>query len=339
MRLIGINNLKPNEKLGLSIFTQDGAVLLPANAVITENYINRLKTLGVHSLYVEDEFFEDVVIKPALKEETKAFALSAMTGVFNCLGTKKPINEAALMKTTKEISEDIGLTIKEPINITNMFAVKDERCHHAVNVATIVAAVCSSYFAEYLSSSNATKDFVLAGLLHDMFLESMDDDESNTKHSEEVYKYLKINQRITSRTYISCLMHHERIDGSGFPQRLKDEKIFLGAKIIAVADLYDSLVHGYGKRKKIKEHQAYEYINSLASSKIDEEIIKHFNKSIAIYPIGASVLLSNGYNAVVVGQTVIPSRPMVRLSMPKREDCILFDLTTTKTLFIEETLS
>ncbi len=338
MRLIGINNIKPNEKLSMTVFNQDGAVLLPANTVITGSYIERLKNIGINMLYIQDDYFEDVVVKPSLSDDTKRSVLEAINNAYAAIAKNKPINSIAIMKSVDNIVDEIGLNLKEPLNIINMFAIKDARCHHAVNVATIVAAIATNYYYDQENSGTVIKELITAALLHDLFLNDMKDDAKDYDHCEKVYKFLKSVPNISTKTYISCYQHHERFDGSGHPSRLMLDKIFVGARMIAVADTYDNLVNGFAGQKPMREHEAYEYVNAVSGSVLDPVMVKHFNNSVAIYPSGATVLLSNGYNAVVTSQTSMPSRPVVRLSMPKREDCLLFDLTRDKTLFIEQVI-
>ncbi len=338
MRLIGINNLQPNEKLGVTIFNQDGAVLLPANTVISSQYISRLKNTGITTMYIEDDFFEDVIIKPAIQDETKTLALGAVGNLYNAVAKNKPVNIVEVSKTVDAIVDDIGFSISEPISLINLYNINDKRVLHAVNVATIVCAMATCYYSESANAIETIKGVVAAGLAHDLFVDSMDEDKKNVSHPDSVYKFLKVIHGFSSYTYVCCHQHHEQFDGKGFPNRMSGDKINIGARLLAVADAYDNAVYGYNNGKPMSEHEAYEYVNSITGTVLDPEALKFFNSSIAIYPNGATVLLSNGYNAVVTSQTVMPARPKVRLCMPKREDCLLFDLTTEKTLFIEKIL-
>ncbi len=336
MRLISINSLKVNDRLAMPILNQEGIVLLPSNALITEAYISKLKSFGVDLVFIQDELFDDVEAKATLSIETKSYVISAMSGVFESISSGKPLNSIALEKSVKGILEDIGPTADQPVNIFNLFTIKDSRCHHALNVATIVAAMVIRYSLDNEFSPALIKDIVTAALLHDACLDKMDDDLTNKSHPDKIFNKLKAIKTSSTRTYTSCLMHHECYDGSGYPKRLAGEAIYIGARIIAAADLYDSLVNGYGYQSKMKEHEAFEYVNSQMGIVIDPLIIKYFNSTVSIYPSGSTVMLSNGQSAVVISQTSIPTRPKIRLSMPKREDCILLDLTEQNTLFIEK---
>lgn len=56
------------------------------------------------------------------------------------------------------------------------------------------------------------------------------------------------------------LYHHERYDGSGYPYGLKKDKIPLEAQIVALADIYDILIHGGGERKRFTKDEAFQMI-------------------------------------------------------------------------------
>lgn len=60
-----------------------------------------------------------------------------------------------------------------------------------------------------------------------------------------------------------ALLHHERLDGSGYPLKLKGDKIPLFAKIVAVADVYDALTADRVYKKKIVPTKAADYLNKI----------------------------------------------------------------------------
>jgi len=67
--------------------------------------------------------------------------------------------------------------------------------------------------------------------------------------------------------------HHERFDGKGFPDRLMGQDIPLGARIVAVADHYDDLVHGHITGKPLKVDQAKSLLQRGAGEQFDPELL------------------------------------------------------------------
>ncbi|MFN4226578.1 MAG: HD domain-containing phosphohydrolase [Candidatus Ratteibacteria bacterium] len=78
----------------------------------------------------------------------------------------------------------------------------------------------------------------------------------------------------------ACLYHHERIDGSGYPYGLKDEKIPLYAKIIAIADAYSAMTSERPYRKKMSKKEAIEELIKYAGIWFDKYLVEFFISSI-----------------------------------------------------------
>ena len=106
---------------------------------------------------------------------------------------------------------------------------------------------------------------------------------------------------------LAALEHHERENGTGYPQKITGEKISLYAKIIAVACSYEALTSsrphkdakdGYSGMLDLLKNEGKQY---------DDTIVKALVFSLSIYPIGLYVLLSNGRKGQVVD--VNPENP------------------------------
>jgi HD-GYP domain-containing protein (c-di-GMP phosphodiesterase class II) len=74
--------------------------------------------------------------------------------------------------------------------------------------------------------------------------------------------------------------HHERWDGSGYPQGLKGEEIPLNARIFAVVDIWDALVAERLFRRSSTKDEAIAYIQDQAGKKLDPQVVKAFLKVI-----------------------------------------------------------
>ncbi|MCX8053337.1 MAG: diguanylate cyclase [Armatimonadetes bacterium] len=73
--------------------------------------------------------------------------------------------------------------------------------------------------------------------------------------------------------------HHERYDGSGYPDHLVGDQIPLGARIIAVAEVYDALVSDRCYKTRWSHQQAVEHIEKLSCSHFDPRVVKAFLKA------------------------------------------------------------
>lgn len=60
--------------------------------------------------------------------------------------------------------------------------------------------------------------------------------------------------------YNICVYHHERYDGTGYPFGLKKDKIPIEAQFVALADMYDILIHGTEERQVFTKEEAFQML-------------------------------------------------------------------------------
>ena len=82
------------------------------------------------------------------------------------------------------------------------------------------------------------------------------------------------------------LYHHERWDGRGYPSGLKGELIPVGARIIAIADVFQALTSNRPYRKAFSREEAVRIMKEGAGSQFDPKIVKVFLKLIKDRKIG-----------------------------------------------------
>ena len=99
---------------------------------------------------------------------------------------------------------------------------------------------------------------------------------------------------------LGVLEHHERTDGSGYPQGLDSAKISKFGKIIAVACSYDAQISNRPFRSSRDAHTSLTGMLKEMRSHYDEEVMKALLTLLSIYPLGSYVILENQYTGVVV---------------------------------------
>ena len=90
------------------------------------------------------------------------------------------------------------------------------------------------------------------------------------KHPQISYQMIK--DILSNEASQMVFQHHERIDGSGYPQGLAGDKINLGAKIIAVADAYDALVTSRPYCGSMEVNEAITILKQFESTHYDKQI-------------------------------------------------------------------
>ena len=108
----------------------------------------------------------------------------------------------------------------------------------------------------------------------------------------------------------AVLHHHERLDGSGYPQGLKGDDISNEAKLVALADIYIALIGRREYRQALPVKFALKQIFSERGTLVGPALTKMFLSQIGIYPPGTAVKLKNGDTAVVTQRGESASQPM-----------------------------
>jgi cyclic di-GMP phosphodiesterase len=100
----------------------------------------------------------------------------------------------------------------------------------------------------------------------------LDDDEWNVMrtHPQVGYDLVRKLPHLAAAAEI-VLAHHEAFDGSGYPNRLKGEGIPLGARILTIADSYDSMTHPHTQRPAMPPEMAVREIERCRGSQFDPD--------------------------------------------------------------------
>jgi HD-GYP domain-containing protein (c-di-GMP phosphodiesterase class II) len=128
------------------------------------------------------------------------------------------------------------------------------------------------------------------GLLHDIGKIGIPVDilDKPDRLTDDEYRIVQGHSRIGARILepISAynpvipmvLQHHERFDGKGYPDGLSGKTISLGARILAVADVFDSLISDRPYRKAMEYEKVMKIINEGAGNQFDPEVVRAFMK-------------------------------------------------------------
>jgi putative nucleotidyltransferase with HDIG domain len=99
-----------------------------------------------------------------------------------------------------------------------------------------------------------------------------------------------------------CLHHHERIDGRGYPDRLKGDEITLFAKMGAICDIYDAISSNRPYKSAWTPFESLRQMASWGKGHLDHEIFRAFVRSVGVYPVGTIVKLKSNRLAIVTEQ-------------------------------------
>ena len=331
MRYINVDNIKQGMILGQDIWDSNGFLLLRRGQKFYDAYINRLLNLGIIGVYIDDEYTEDIEIHPVIKDATRMAAVKNirnlyMTTTANSKLSDKIVDEAvdALQQMVDEI-----FFCSEPIYDVREFKTeKDYSYYHSINMATISMIMGTDLKLKKpeiktLGVCAAFCDIGLGAIDQDLLERkgNLTENEIDVihKHPSLGFSMIKEKYSIHSRVGQGVLHHHERWNGSGYPEGLVGENISLFARIIAVADVYDALVSARPYRPAVPPQEAFEFVMANGGILFDPAVVRVFTRKVAAYPIGTKVLLSDGSTAIVKENHFdMALRPMVKvISDPK----------------------
>ena len=130
------------------------------------------------------------------------------------------------------------------------------------------------------------------------------------------------NQNLNEHVIKATLMHHERCDGSGYPSKLRSDKIDIFAKYIAVIDAYEAMTSARTYRQSLHPFQVIDHFEKDGYAKFDEATLRPILYHIAATQLTFNVRLSNDMEAKIIEIN------KARLSRPllQTEDGKLIDL-------------
>ncbi|MUT68461.1 HD-GYP domain-containing protein [Paenibacillus sp. NEAU-GSW1] len=331
MRRVQIGLVKPGDKLAKPIFQDNGSVLLGEGVELNERFINRLHTLGIDVIYIEDGLTEDLVPDETLSDETRRHAADVIYKTMNSFKEQSPIKGRAIApdlgRTFRnvfgEIMTELSTRPNVLVNLTSIHTTDGYLFQHAVNVAVLagVMGIAKGY------NRNQLEELGVGALMFDIGMTRVPKELLNKSgkltpeeraivenHTKDGFDILRKYHDISIVSAHCALQHHERYDGTGYPRGLKRDEIHMYAQIVAIADVYDALTSPRPHRKRYTPSEAIEFLFAAGNTYFDFDLIKLFCRHISIYPVSTTLLLSSGQIGVVsVNSELALHRPRIRI--------------------------
>lgn len=212
---------------------------------------------------------------------------------------------------------------------------------HSINVALF-----AQILAKWMNfSPQDLEPIAIAALLHDIGILKFSEEElkdftfkqeleSGRYDKHTIYGYNLIKEKeIDVRIKQAILTHHERLDQSGFPLQIASKNINSISRIIAIADVYDTLIMKEEGTKSFSPFLAIKELEVNGHHKFDSQMLMTFLSRVTHNFIQHTVLLSNGERAqiVLINQYNL-SRPLVQVGSS------FLDLATRTDIDIKELL-
>lgn len=234
----------------------------------------------------------------------------AVVSMFQEVRMGNAIEAEAAAPLVEEISNSVLRNPGALISLARLKTADDYTYMHSVAVCALMIALARQFGLD----EQTTREAGMAGLLHDLGKAMIPPEVLNKPgkltdaefdlvktHPAEGHKLLLAGRGISDLIKDVCLHHHEKVDGSGYPDKLNGETMSLYAKMGAVCDVYDAVT---SNRPYKAGWDPAESIKRMAEWKghFDPEVFQAFVKSLGIYPIGSLVRLESGKLGVVIEQ-------------------------------------
>ncbi len=122
------------------------------------------------------------------------------------------------------------------------------------------------------------------------------------KHVAFTVDILRNTKGINEDVINIALTHHERYDGSGYPNGLVGMQTPAYGRMAAIIDCYDAMITATPYREAIPEHKALQNIYNLRDKSFQQSLVEQFMQCMGVYPTGSLVELSSGAVGAILSQ-------------------------------------
>lgn len=348
MRYCTIDDLKVNDVLAKDVYADEYNVFLYKNTILNKKYIEKLKSLNIPYVYIQDEVLDEEIV--LLKKEIEEISKNKVKEIIE----KHTYNSGEELKEISSTADNIIENILEEKEVVeNILDIKERSADvytHSISICVLSTMVALKMGLD----KDTVHDIGVGCLLHDLGLRYMtieyQDQDIMTLSEKELAEYkkhpfygytaLKNEKWISNISKEIILCHHERINASGYP--LQVSELSLETKIVSVCDTFDEMICGIGCNR-MKIYEAVEYLKSFKNILFDDKIVDALLEFIAVYPCGSVVITNEQEVATVIRQNKnFPERPIIQITRDKNgnpcEEDKIIDLLKNNSLFIESVL-
>ncbi|MDR3564397.1 MAG: HD-GYP domain-containing protein [Negativicutes bacterium] len=310
-----VRALQSGMVVGKSILSDSGIVILDENAVLTDTLIQRLIGWGVTAIYIKDvaptrmETVKRRLSKNEVFVAKHAEIVGALKEAFDKI---RYLKEVPVDQLTELAGQCVDSLVDSPVVTSQLLRIRDMDDYtfsHSVNVG-----VTAGIIAKWVGLKGQPVDnLVLAGLLHDtgktqIPLEILNKPGRFTRaemavmqrHTILGYEILKRTGKMSEAVLLAAQQHHERLDGSGYPEQLDGGAISVYANIVAVADVLDAMTSKRVYQTAVTPFSVLQEFSDSMSGKLSQHICRTFMDNMMLSLLGSNVKLSDGSICEVV---------------------------------------
>ena len=238
-------------------------------------------------------------------------AIDIVRGVMHDVRLGAQANVQALEPVVERMTTSILRNDSALLSLCMLKDADDYTFQHSVSVCALMITFCRSLEMK----PEQIREAGLGAILHDVGKMKtpldvlnkpgrLTDEEFATmrRHPVDGYDLLVAKGGLSQPALHITRQHHERMDGSGYPDKLKGEQIDFYARMAAIVDVYDAISSERCYHKGMPPSEALRKIFEWSKFHFDVDLVKRFIHCIGVYPAGSLVRLESGRLAVVTEQ-------------------------------------
>ncbi|MFQ6372297.1 HD-GYP domain-containing protein [Shewanella sp. YIC-542] len=319
-------------KVGMYVSAIDHSerlTITSAGLVKHQNLVTQLQTKGIHFVWVDPTRSSFAMDKTPVLPAANGLSMSSGQHrelahkqsrdlLFEARGLVRKVlsdtfeGKPIVIAEVEALAENIiDAVMKMPNTLKCVSALRSKDAYlleHSVNVAVLLVT-----FSRYLGHDrDMLQQLAVGGILHDIGKIKVDDKLLNKpgKLTPEEFEQVKLHQTYAidimneaqGLSQISkdvCLMHHEKLDGNGYPRGLKGDQLPVHGRMSCIVDIYDALTATRCYKEAMSPSAAFKILLSLTPKHLDEHLVYEFIRCIGVYPAGSLVELSDGRMGIV----------------------------------------
>ncbi len=269
---------------------------------------------------------EELAKARKIKKET----IQAVKRVMEDVMSGKEIEKGPVEEVVDNIIDSVIRNQDALVGLGRLRKVDEYTYTHSMGVCVLMVS-----FGRYLGfDSLLLREVGLGALMHDIGKTKVPFEilNKNGTLSEEEYEIIKNHATysrdllsetsgISETAIITAYEHHERIDGTGYPQGLTGDKISEYGRAIAIADVYDAITSDRCYQRKIQPTKALRMLYEWSEFHYDSDLVQKFIRCVGVYPVGTLVRMESGLLGVVVNHGEKSMlQPVVRMVFNIKKD-------------------
>ena len=313
-RITNVDELQQLEKICEYVFVdpEKSAIPIPKNlsAIPMNSTVSRAKT----STYIKQTPAFQTSFEQEYPRAFKTYEITKenVTNIFGDIRMGRSLDVAEVKYTVTSLVDSIMRHPDALVLLSTLQDKNNQAVSHAVNVCTL-----SITFGRFLGfGKKELTELGMGALLHDIgetkipgeILENFshctaEDIKTFQDHTTYGAAILHNTKGLPDSVVAIARDHHERANGSGYPQSISAENMDIFTMIVAIADVYDNVTTGMYGKPPVPCTETLKNIYVWRDDLFDSLLVEKFIQCLGIYPVGSIVELNTGEVGIVINNS------------------------------------